>query len=48
MFKIKQPGNLASFVNFFAVVTNIETVNTEEIVNEIMYLPESDPVSLNF
>ena len=48
MFKIKQPGNLASFGNFFAVVTNIEVVDTDEIVNEIMYLPESDPVSLNF
>ena len=48
LFKIKQPGNVSTFIDFFSIMTDMEVVDAEKILNNVAYLPESDPVAPNF
>ena len=40
LFNIKQPGNMSSFSNFFAVITDIQITDSESLLNEYVYIPE--------
>ena len=39
---------MGSFTNFFAVITDIQLVDSESMLEENVYIPEQDPYSLNF
>ena len=39
---------MGSFTNFFAVITDIQVVDSESMLEENVYIPEQDPYSLNF
>ena len=48
LFKAKSPGNLNFFLEFFETVTQAKLMDTEELVTEYMYVPESESISINF
>ena len=48
LFKIKSPGNVNAFNDFFAELANFNVVDTTDYTNDIFYFPEMDAISLNF
>ena len=48
LFKVKTPGNVNSFTDFFDGITSVEVYDTSDWYNEWMYIPEQEPISLNF
>ena len=48
LFKMKSPGNVNAFNEFFAELARFNVVDTSPIMNDFLYFPEMDPISLNF
>jgi len=48
LFKVKSPGNVNAFNNFFAEIGGFNFFDTESFTSEMMYMPEMDALSLNF
>ena len=48
LFKIKSPGNVNAFNEFFSEISSFKVMETEEVTNGLLYFPEMDPISLNF
>ena len=48
LFKVKTPGNVVYFSNTFQDVTSMKLVDTEQILNQMTYIPEQEPLSSNF
>lgn len=48
LFKVKSPGNVNAFIDFFAEIGNFDVVDTGSVTSELVYIPEVDAVSLNF
>ena len=48
LFDVKCPGNVITFNAYFAEVANFEFVDPNELTEEISYVPEIEPVNLNF
>ena len=48
MFNAKTPGNVNSFLTFFEEVTSCEVYDVAQKISEYYYIPEQDPISLNF
>ena len=46
--KVKSPGNVNAFNQFLETTVNFDLIDTAEITNAIAYIPEMDPISLNF
>ena len=48
LFDVKVPSNVQAFTLSIQEMTNFELVeDADQFVNEVLYLPENDPVSLN-
>ena len=48
LFKMKSPGNVNAFNEFFAELARFNIIETSPIVNDFFYFPEMDSISLNF
>ena len=48
LFDIMTPGNINAFTQFFEKITSVQLIDTQEYVNDLVYMPEFDPLSLNF
>ena len=48
LFKVKSPGNVNAFNEFFTDTANFEVKEINAVSNGLFYIPEEDPVSLNF
>ena len=48
LFKMKSPGNVNAFNEFFAELASFNVIDTATVTNEIFYFPEMDAISLNF
>ena len=48
LFKMKSPGNVNAFNEFFAELARFNVIETSPVVNDLFYLPEMDSISLNF
>ena len=48
LFDCKTPGNVNAFNGYFAEIANFDVVDPNDLTNEISYVPEIEPVSLNF
>lgn len=50
LFKVKSPGNVNSFTDFFAEIAKIDIIDTKKLTElaDQIYLPELDSFSLNF
>ena len=48
LFKVNTPGNVIYFSNIFQDITSLEIYDTEELLNEMTYIPEQEPLSVNF
>ena len=48
LFACKLPGNVIIFNEYFAKIANFEFVDPNELTEEISYVPEIEPVNLNF
>ena len=48
LFACKPPGNVNAFNGYFAEIANFDVVDPNDLTNEISYVPEIEPVSLNF
>ena len=48
LFKMKSPGNVNAFNEFFAELASFNVIDTASVTNEIFYFPEMDAISLNF
>ena len=48
LFKVKSPGNVNAFNEFFTDTANFEVQEFDSVSNELFYIPEEDPVSVNF
>ena len=48
LFKVKSPGSVNMFNNFFSEIGGGDVVDVEDYNQEIVYFPEMDAVSLNF
>ena len=48
LFKVKSPGNVNAFNNFFAEIGGFNFIDIESYTREFMYFPEMDALSLNF
>ena len=48
LFDVKSPGNVNTFNKYFGVVANFKVVDPNDLTEEITYVPEIEPVSLNF
>ena len=48
LYKTKTPGCVNSFSEYFDTVTSIEVFPSEDYVQEMYYIPEQEPYSLNF
>ena len=48
LFKMKSPGNVNAFNEFFAELARFNVVETSPMMNDFLYFPEMDAVSLNF
>ena len=48
LFKVKTPGNVNAFNEYFGEIANFEVIDPNDLTEEISYVPEIDPVSLNF
>ena len=48
LFKLKSPGNVNSFVEFFSELTKFQIVDTAAMAEQYYYFPEMDAVGLNF
>ena len=48
LYKTKTPGCVNSFTEYFDTVTSIEVFPSEYFINKMYYIPEQEPLSLNF
>ena len=48
LFQVKTPGNVNAFTDFFDTITTVEVYDMSEVYDELMYIPEQEPLSLNF
>ena len=48
LFKIKSPGNVNAFNEFFSEISSFKIVETEKVTSDLLYYPEMDAMSLNF
>ena len=48
LFKMKSPGNVNAFNEFFAELASFNVVDTATVTNDFFYFPEMDAISLNF
>ena len=48
LFKVKSPGNVNAFNNFFSDIGGFDLVDVKDFTQEYLYFPELDAVSLNF
>ena len=48
LFKVKSPGNVNAFNEFFTDTANFEVQEFDSVSNDLFYIPEEDPVSVNF
>ena len=48
LFKIKSPGNVNAFNEFFAELASFNVIDTATLTNDFFYFPEMDAISLNF
>ena len=48
LFKMKSPGNVNAFNEFFAELASFNVIETSSVTNDVFYFPEMDAISLNF
>ena len=48
LFKIKSPGNVNAFNQFFAEIASFRIIDTTALTAELFYFPEMDALTLNF
>ena len=48
LYNTKTPGSVNTFSEYFDTVTSIEVLPSDEYVNDMYYIPEQEPYSLNF
>ena len=48
LLKVKSPGNVNAFNNFFTEIGSFQLIDTESFRESLIYLPEMDAFSLNF
>ena len=48
LFKIKSPGNVSAFNQFFAELASFDYFDLRMVTMDLFYFPEMDPISLNF
>ena len=48
LFKLKSPGNVNAFSEFFDEIATLDFFDTSDLTNEVFYIPEMDAISLNF
>ena len=48
LFKMKSPGNVNAFNEFFAELASFNVIDTATVTNDFFYFPEMDAISLNF
>ena len=48
LFKMKSPGNVNAFNEFFAELASFNVIDTDTVTNDFFYFPEMDAISLNF
>ena len=49
LFDIKAPGIVSSFTSFLDVITSLELIDYEEVLDfSVFQVPETDPFTINF
>ena len=48
LFKIKSPGNVNAFNEFFSEISSFKVMDTDKFTADFLYFPEMDAMSLNF
>ena len=48
LFKLKIPGNVATFIEIFNKLTSLQLFDVDYITDIWMYFPEMTPYSINF
>lgn len=48
LFKVKSPGNVNTFNEFFAEIATFNVIETQAVSDSVIYWPEMDSFSLNF
>ena len=48
LFKLKSPGNVNAFIDFFSELTKFEIIDTASMADGWFYFPEMDAIGLNF
>ena len=48
LFNVKSPGSVNAFNNFFDQLASFDFLDTEKPNNDLFYIPELEPISLNF